>query len=630
MAYIKSSTSAFGSASVTTQYTASEDDFLIYIDVHRYGTILTEILENAVSISGATQANPVVITTSASHGYENGDTVDISAVVGMTEINGRNFTVANKTATTFELQGEDGTAHTAYTSGGDSQRNNGWTNLSYNKQFYHTNSIWYRKASAIEPTSITADTGGTTATNGHGTQLIVFGGVDTTTPFDVSTVSRTAGASANPSWPAITPVTANSLIFYICLPINEPMIAEPGPLKNLRSTPNSDHCQINTYYTYSKGASVTVPALSCISEKDANIEPPLITIALRDDGNGLNKAYVDVDNPPVELIHMLGRNGETGHLSGTTTKITNLYNGGAGPIQPTIQGITPSDNTNSYAGGLNQFNFEEGITASGYSSGAGSPQECGLIGTSIVAAKNLENEILSLSSTGSVVYYDALGVQAKHFFIGDGTNYRAFQIDALDSKPSGSEGPISVVFEVDGGFESEEYGTVTSTVLQNIDNFAMSGNATEGYQTMAFGFLYKQNTMLILGGSTTFPASMETAIECSRTGSLRTVSNQNQQSTTQYLSAQPIQVGDGTIQTIWSNAGHSIAFPGASNVSERRIQVQVSEGNFGITWKASASCDFDIRGTFHGGNYSPWGFESGTSTIRDLYRKPYESRKADA
>ena len=36
----------------------------------------------------------------------------------MTEINDRWFTVANKTANTFELSGEDGTSHTAFTSGG--------------------------------------------------------------------------------------------------------------------------------------------------------------------------------------------------------------------------------------------------------------------------------------------------------------------------------------------------------------------------------------------------------------------------------------------------------------------------------------------------------------------------------
>lgn len=73
-------------------------------------------------IEDATAADPVVITSTA-HPFEDGDTVFISGVVGMTEINGRSFTVANSAADTFELSGEDGALHTPYTSGGKATRN---------------------------------------------------------------------------------------------------------------------------------------------------------------------------------------------------------------------------------------------------------------------------------------------------------------------------------------------------------------------------------------------------------------------------------------------------------------------------------------------------------------------------
>jgi hypothetical protein len=77
---------------------------------------------SAVTITGATAADPVVITA-ASHGYSNGQDVFISGIVGMTELNGRWFKVANQTTNTFELQtihGDDvdGSAYAAYTSGG--------------------------------------------------------------------------------------------------------------------------------------------------------------------------------------------------------------------------------------------------------------------------------------------------------------------------------------------------------------------------------------------------------------------------------------------------------------------------------------------------------------------------------
>lgn len=79
--------------------------------------------DSPLTITGATQADPVVVT-SVAHGLSNGDYVDISDVVGMTELNGNRYKVANKTADTFELTEEDsgddidGTGFTAYSSGG--------------------------------------------------------------------------------------------------------------------------------------------------------------------------------------------------------------------------------------------------------------------------------------------------------------------------------------------------------------------------------------------------------------------------------------------------------------------------------------------------------------------------------
>lgn len=74
-------------------------------------------------ITGATQANPVVITANT-HGFSNGDEVYISGVAGMTELNGRFFRVANQTTNTFELldlfnNPVNGTGFTAYSSGGN-------------------------------------------------------------------------------------------------------------------------------------------------------------------------------------------------------------------------------------------------------------------------------------------------------------------------------------------------------------------------------------------------------------------------------------------------------------------------------------------------------------------------------
>lgn len=76
-----------------------------------------QITNASTAITGATQANPVVITSNA-HGLSNGDRVVITGVLGMTQLNNREFTVAGATANTFELSGINGTGFSAYTSGG--------------------------------------------------------------------------------------------------------------------------------------------------------------------------------------------------------------------------------------------------------------------------------------------------------------------------------------------------------------------------------------------------------------------------------------------------------------------------------------------------------------------------------
>ena len=91
-----------------------------------YRDDLSVLESSSKSITGATKANPVVITSN-SHWLSNGDEVYIDGLGGMTEVNNRNYLVANVTTHTFRLQnlfGEniDGTGFTAYTSGGSATK----------------------------------------------------------------------------------------------------------------------------------------------------------------------------------------------------------------------------------------------------------------------------------------------------------------------------------------------------------------------------------------------------------------------------------------------------------------------------------------------------------------------------
>ena len=84
------------------------------------------ILEGDKTITGITQANPAVVTSS-SHGYSNGDEIKITSVVGMTEVNNKRFLVAGVTTNTFELQDKDSvdinsSGYTAYSSAGTANK----------------------------------------------------------------------------------------------------------------------------------------------------------------------------------------------------------------------------------------------------------------------------------------------------------------------------------------------------------------------------------------------------------------------------------------------------------------------------------------------------------------------------
>lgn len=90
----------------------------LYMRVYRNGSV---VLEAAQTITSISQANPAVVAVTA-HGYSNGDQVYITGVGGMTEVNGKFFTVANVTAGTFELSGIDSTGYGAYVSGGTASK----------------------------------------------------------------------------------------------------------------------------------------------------------------------------------------------------------------------------------------------------------------------------------------------------------------------------------------------------------------------------------------------------------------------------------------------------------------------------------------------------------------------------
>ena len=79
--------------------------------------IVTFAADHTHSITGITKASQAVITVGAAHGFVNGESVHISTVAGMTQINGQRALITNTSATEITVA-INSTAYSTYTSGG--------------------------------------------------------------------------------------------------------------------------------------------------------------------------------------------------------------------------------------------------------------------------------------------------------------------------------------------------------------------------------------------------------------------------------------------------------------------------------------------------------------------------------
>lgn len=78
---------------------------------------ISNIIGSIMAVSGITQANPGVVTTTLNHGFTSGQVIQINGATGMTAINATNLTITVLTEVTFSV-GVDTTTYGAYTGNG--------------------------------------------------------------------------------------------------------------------------------------------------------------------------------------------------------------------------------------------------------------------------------------------------------------------------------------------------------------------------------------------------------------------------------------------------------------------------------------------------------------------------------
>lgn len=106
------------------------------------------VLDAPFNIIDITNSDPAVVTTDVPHGYNTNDVVVIKDVLGMTEVNDREFIVGGTTPTAFQLQGIDSTSFGLYISGGTVEKAHEITNPYaedelFDLKFVQTNDIMY-------------------------------------------------------------------------------------------------------------------------------------------------------------------------------------------------------------------------------------------------------------------------------------------------------------------------------------------------------------------------------------------------------------------------------------------------------------------------------------------------------
>ncbi|HHY50021.1 MAG TPA: pilus assembly protein TadG, partial [Alphaproteobacteria bacterium] len=77
---------------------------------------------SAIGISAITRANPARVTTTSNHGLSTGDTVYITGVSGMTQVNGKAYVITKVNNTQFTLDGTNSSSWGTYSGSGTTQK----------------------------------------------------------------------------------------------------------------------------------------------------------------------------------------------------------------------------------------------------------------------------------------------------------------------------------------------------------------------------------------------------------------------------------------------------------------------------------------------------------------------------
>jgi len=96
---------------------AGGDPYLMAYAVFQGLFDINQLVPSSLNVTGITNANPGVMTTSLTHGFQTGQIINVTGVTGMTGINNTPLTITVLSPTTFSI-GKNTTSSGTYTGGG--------------------------------------------------------------------------------------------------------------------------------------------------------------------------------------------------------------------------------------------------------------------------------------------------------------------------------------------------------------------------------------------------------------------------------------------------------------------------------------------------------------------------------
>lgn len=423
----------------------------------------------------------------------------------------------------------------------------------------------------------------------------------------------TSGSAFTVTSPALTTSAANELILLFTSgerSTEDPFLQAGDGIDLAYVNDSGSHYVLGAGYTYSP--TTTSPQYTTVIADDGTGGIGIFAVAIVDDGNGDNAGYPKQGGTANLLCINVGDHGEavTGQVDVTDVAFT-----------PQMSSITSNESSVSYTTVNDSFSGEGNLhklfpNALGVALQANSPESPNYImrGLEFTTSVDLSNSKIVFSAL-SEPYMESLDNMGRVIGFGDGTNASMFLYDGSDSTVKSTLGIQTYLIDTSAtGYEIETYGA-GSLSWSGVDHIIHGCKPTNyGGRYFYTGPIYTLDTMTMLGGSSTTPATFDDCAKTAVGGALNTVGNQSGQTQGQFYSLQDIQIGDGTAGVYWQSQYQAIEFPSAYDYDSGIVQAQMDAGalTFSIYASSSDTMDFDIT-TFNMGNFHLWEVNASSS-----------------